>query len=169
MAELADAPDLGSGVLRRAGSSPVIRTFSQRDLTDPFFHFTNQIDPWFCYSYLNHPNFVNFLIWFLLTLSQVIHFRGFCRLQQYLLLCRSSAAREFRWLLQHLLSSKSPTACIFVDPYSTYFPASHQQPAFSLTPTALTFQQVTNSLHFRWPLQHLLSPKLSALKNFPAT
>ena len=26
MAELADAPDLGSGVLRRAGSSPVIRT-----------------------------------------------------------------------------------------------------------------------------------------------
>ncbi len=25
MAELADAPDLGSGVLRRAGSSPVIR------------------------------------------------------------------------------------------------------------------------------------------------
>ena len=27
MAELADAPDLGSGVLRRAGSSPVIRTF----------------------------------------------------------------------------------------------------------------------------------------------
>ena len=26
MAELADAPDLGSGVHRRAGSSPVIRT-----------------------------------------------------------------------------------------------------------------------------------------------
>ena len=27
MAELADAPDLGSGVERRAGSSPVIRIF----------------------------------------------------------------------------------------------------------------------------------------------
>ena len=27
MAELADAPDLGSGVKRRAGSSPVIRIF----------------------------------------------------------------------------------------------------------------------------------------------
>ena len=27
MAELADAPDLGSGVNRRAGSTPVIRTF----------------------------------------------------------------------------------------------------------------------------------------------
>ena len=30
MAELADAPDLGSGVLRRAGSSPVIRTGHNR-------------------------------------------------------------------------------------------------------------------------------------------
>ena len=27
MAELADAPDLGSGVSRRAGSSPVIRIY----------------------------------------------------------------------------------------------------------------------------------------------
>ncbi len=54
MAELADAPDLGSGVERRAGSSPVIRIFykawealvqiphcmgiSQRDLTSPSAH-----------------------------------------------------------------------------------------------------------------------------------
>ncbi len=30
MAELADAPDLGSGVFRRAGSSPVIRTKIQK-------------------------------------------------------------------------------------------------------------------------------------------
>ena len=37
MAELADAPDLGSGVLRRAGSSPVIRTqeFSNIKVTVP--------------------------------------------------------------------------------------------------------------------------------------
>ena len=44
MAELADAPDLGSGVERRAGSSPVIRTrkkmvciSSSSDLYKPFF------------------------------------------------------------------------------------------------------------------------------------
>ena len=55
MAELADAPDLGSGVERRAGSSPVIRIFykawkpydpdfplrgdiSQRDFASPSAH-----------------------------------------------------------------------------------------------------------------------------------
>ena len=31
MAELVDASDLGSGVLRRAGSSPVRRTYDLRD------------------------------------------------------------------------------------------------------------------------------------------
>ena len=32
MAELADAPDLGSGVPRRAGSSPVIRRSKSRSV-----------------------------------------------------------------------------------------------------------------------------------------
>ncbi len=40
MAELADAPDLGSGIFRCAGSSPVTRTkFKEGGQNTPFFEF----------------------------------------------------------------------------------------------------------------------------------
>ena len=39
MAELADAPDLGSGVLRRAGSSPVIRMQKESEGQKTFVFF----------------------------------------------------------------------------------------------------------------------------------
>ena len=42
MAELVDAPDLGSGVSRRAGSSPVRRTFKSKRLLFEFSTNSNQ-------------------------------------------------------------------------------------------------------------------------------
>ena len=48
MAELADAPDLGSGVHRRAGSSPVIRTLKKpckRNVYEVFLCLKIELDP----------------------------------------------------------------------------------------------------------------------------
>ena len=45
MAKLVDAPDLGSGVLRRVGSSPITRTMRQkRNFTKKFLFFCCKID-----------------------------------------------------------------------------------------------------------------------------
>ena len=61
MAELVDAPDLGSGVYD-VQVQLLLSALPKRDLTGLFFHSANQIDPRFCYSYLNHSDFANSLI-----------------------------------------------------------------------------------------------------------
>ncbi len=61
MAELADAPDLGSGVYD-VQVQLLLSALPKRDLIGLFFHSANQIDPRFCYSYLNHSDFANSLI-----------------------------------------------------------------------------------------------------------
>ena len=46
VAKLVDAPDLGSGVLRRVGSSPITRTIGQKRIIRenfPLFHFCNSL------------------------------------------------------------------------------------------------------------------------------
>ena len=46
MAKLVDAPDLGSGVLRRVGSSPIRRTIGQKRIIRenfPLFYFCNSL------------------------------------------------------------------------------------------------------------------------------
>ena len=204
MAELADAPDLGSGVLRRAGSSPVIRTFHKGIWPIPFFIlpikltldsvtliwiirilsifwfdfylrslkssiFGDFVDSSNTYSSVDHPQLVNFIGPYS-TYFPASHQQHKISLTPPVLTFQQvTNSTKFHWLLQHLLSDKSPTAQNFIDPYSTYFPASHQQPKISLTPTALTFRQVTNSPKFRWPLQHLFFSKSSPRKIFPAT
>lgn len=40
VAELADAPDLGSGAARRGGSSPLIRTIEKSRVSALFFYFS---------------------------------------------------------------------------------------------------------------------------------
>ena len=130
MAELADAPDLGSGVLRRAGSSPVIRTFHKGIWPIPFFILPIKLT-------LDSVT----LIWIIRILS--IFWFDF-----YLLSLKSSIFRDFVDSSNTYSSADHPQLVNFVDSYSTYFPASHQQPAFSLTPTALTFPKVILTQEF---------------------
>ena len=148
MAELADAPDLGSGVLRRAGSSPVIRTFHKGIWPIPFFILPIKLT-------LDSVT----LIWIIRILS--IFWFDF-----YLRSLKSSIFGDFVDSSNTYSSVDHPQLVNFIDPYSTYFPASHQQYKISLTPTALTFRQVTNSPKFHWPLQHLLSSKSPTAQNF---
>ena len=61
VAELADALDLGSSVYD-VQVQLLLSALPKRDLTGLFFHSANQIDPRFCYSYLNHSDFANSLI-----------------------------------------------------------------------------------------------------------
>ena len=48
MAELADAPDLGSGVNRRAGSTPVIRI--AKSATNPYFVALFCVKKWYIFG-----------------------------------------------------------------------------------------------------------------------
>ncbi len=130
MAELADAPDLGSGVLRRAGSSPVIRTTEKGTWSVPFFILPIKLT-------LDSVT----LIWIIQILS--IFWFDF-----YLLSLKSSIFVDFVDSSNTYSSADHPQPVNFVDPYSTYFPAGHQQPAFSLTPTALTFPKVIRTQEF---------------------
>ena len=45
VAELADAPDLGSGAARRGGSSPFTRTKKQKEKLSAFFYFSPLLFP----------------------------------------------------------------------------------------------------------------------------
>ena len=68
MAELADALDLGSSVLRRAGSTPVTRTKTNKALSD----FRKEL--FFCFSNNNNrENFAKRKFYFILKLLEYLH------------------------------------------------------------------------------------------------
>ena len=170
MAELADAPDLGSGVLRRAGSSPVIRTtekgtwsvlfsFCQSNwpsillLLFKSFRFCQFFDLISTYPLLSHT--FSEILWTpsILTLLQVIRSPQISLTPPILTFLQVTHSTKFRWLLQHLLFCKSHTVPNFVDSPGTYFSLSH--------PRAKFFQQhkshspaVSHSSAEQWLIHH---------------
>ena len=170
MAELADAPDLGSGVLRRAGSSPVIRTtekgtwsvlfsFCQSNwpsillLLFKSFRFCQFFDLISTYPLLSHT--FSEILWTpsILTLLQVIRSPQISLTPPILTLLQVTHSTKFRWLLQRLLFCKSHTVPNFVGSSGAYFSLSH--------PRAKFFQQhkshspaVSHSSAEQWLIHH---------------